>query len=98
MSAMARELVEKAGVGESADAVWQQLDEERSRQMEHDASELAHQGANATVDNDPALGLHDNAGICLVNSVSKTKQKDVPWPVGDPSERPQQPRQLSLFG
>ena len=98
MSAMARELVEKAGVGESADAVWQQLDEERSRQMEHDASELPRQGANATVDNDPALDLHDDAGICLVNSVSKTKQKDVPWPVGAPSERPQQPLQLSLFG
>jgi hypothetical protein len=29
MSAMARELVEKAGVGESADAVWRELDHER---------------------------------------------------------------------
>ena len=31
MSAMARELVEKAGVGESADAVWRELDHERER-------------------------------------------------------------------
>lgn len=31
---MARELVEKAGVGESADAVWRQLDRERSKHME----------------------------------------------------------------
>ena len=31
MSAMARELVEKAGVGESADAVWRELDHERDR-------------------------------------------------------------------
>jgi len=31
MSAMARELVEKAGVGESADAVWRELDQERRR-------------------------------------------------------------------
>ena len=31
MSAMARELVEKAGVGESADAIWRQLDRERSK-------------------------------------------------------------------
>jgi hypothetical protein len=31
MSAMARELVEKAGVGESADAVWRDLDKERER-------------------------------------------------------------------
>jgi SNF2 family DNA or RNA helicase len=34
MSAMARELVEKAGVGESADAVWRQLDRERSKDVE----------------------------------------------------------------
>jgi len=31
MSAMARELVEKAGVGESADAVWRELDREREK-------------------------------------------------------------------
>ena len=31
MSAMARELVEKAGVGESADAVWRELDHERGK-------------------------------------------------------------------
>ncbi len=31
MSAMARELVEKAGVGESADAVWRELDSEREK-------------------------------------------------------------------
>ena len=31
MSAMARELVEKAGVGESANAVWRELDHEREK-------------------------------------------------------------------
>jgi hypothetical protein len=31
MSAMARELVEKAGVGESANAVWRELDQEREK-------------------------------------------------------------------
>ena len=31
MSAMARELVEKAGVGESADGVWRDLDKEREK-------------------------------------------------------------------
>jgi hypothetical protein len=31
MSAMARELVEKAGVGESADAVWRDLGHEREK-------------------------------------------------------------------
>jgi hypothetical protein len=33
MSAMARELVEKAGVGETADAIWRELDRERSKLM-----------------------------------------------------------------
>src|ERR1700729_1129716 len=31
MSAMARELVQKAGVGESADAIWRELDHEREK-------------------------------------------------------------------
>ena len=31
MSAMARELVEKAGVGKSADAIWRKLDHERDK-------------------------------------------------------------------
>ena len=38
MSAMARELVEKAGVGESADAVWRELDQERERMQPRTAS------------------------------------------------------------
>jgi hypothetical protein len=33
MSAMARELVERAGVGESADAIWRDLDRERSKHV-----------------------------------------------------------------
>ncbi|HMG84615.1 MAG TPA: helicase-related protein [Terracidiphilus sp.] len=40
MSAMARELVEKAGVGESADAVWRELDSEREKVLPH-ATEVA---------------------------------------------------------
>jgi hypothetical protein len=88
MSAMARELVEKAGVGESADAVWQQLDEERSRQMEQDTSELVQLSQNSA-------GAHDGSGIRLVHPGSKRKQTDVPWPTTIPKE---QPLQLSLFG
>jgi hypothetical protein len=37
MSAMARELVEKAGVGESADAIWRDLDKERGKIQPHSA-------------------------------------------------------------
>src|SRR5208283_3539287 len=39
MSAMARELVEKAGVGESADAVWRELDHEREKVLPRPAVE-----------------------------------------------------------
>jgi len=39
MSAMARELVEKAGVGESADAVWRELDREREKVQPRSAAE-----------------------------------------------------------
>jgi hypothetical protein len=38
MSAMARELVEKAGVGESADAVWRELDHEREKVLPRGAA------------------------------------------------------------
>jgi hypothetical protein len=38
MSAMARELVEKAGVGESADAVWRELDHEREKALPRGAA------------------------------------------------------------
>jgi hypothetical protein len=38
MSAMARELVEKAGVGESADAVWRDLGHEREKVLPRPAA------------------------------------------------------------
>jgi hypothetical protein len=57
MSAMTRELVEKAGVGETADAIWQQLDEQRSCQMEHDTSGLIAHRTEATDNNDSLAGL-----------------------------------------
>ena len=97
MSAMARELVEKAGVGESADMVWQQLDEERSRQMEQGPSEFVREGANATGEDHFDVGPHDDSEFHLVHSGSNRKQKGVPWPAAAPAERPQKPLQLSLF-
>ena len=38
MSAMARELVEKAGIGESADAVWRELSGEREKVLPRPAA------------------------------------------------------------
>ena len=52
MSAMARELVEKAGVGESADQVWRQLDRERAK----------HMASTGTVDEDDS---NDPFGLIL---------------------------------
>ena len=47
MAAMARELVEKAGVGESADQIWRQLDRERAKHVgpaAQDSGETADHG------------------------------------------------------
>ena len=90
MSAMARELVEKAGVGESADQVWRQLDRERSKQMGPAPQEI---GTSADVG---ALTLDGERGIHLVPTVKEKKRPDAPpWPATATSD---QPIQLSLFG
>ena len=94
MSAMARELVEKAGVGESADQVWRQLDRERSKQMGPalDAIEMA-----GDADSQPELLQEVGPeGIHLVPSASRKSRKDAPpWPKTATTELP---IQLSLFG
>ena len=90
MSAMAWELVEKAGVGESADQVWRQLDRERSKQMGPAQQEI---GKDA---DDGAQTLDAEGGIHLVPPVREKKRPDAPpWPATATSD---QPIQLSLFG
>jgi hypothetical protein len=90
MSAMARELVEKAGVGESADQVWRQLDRERSKQI-RPVPQQAAKGAE-----DGALILDGEHGIHLVPPVREKKRPDAPpWPATTTGG---QPIQLSLFG
>lgn len=59
--------------------------------MEQDTSELVQLSQNSA-------GAHEGSGIRLVHSALNKKQKDVPWPAPAPTERPQQPLQLSLFG
>ena len=93
MSAMARELVEKAGVGESADQIWRQLDQERSK---HTAAvptaEDGSQNIEPVAHADPAF----DAGIHLVHSAPrKTRKNAPPWPTTTTAEGP---KQLSLFG
>ena len=91
MSAMARELLEKAGVGESADQIWRQLDRERSK----------HTGAIPTVEDgsqniEPAPEPAFDASIHLVPSAPrKTRKNAAPWPTSTTAEAP---KQLSLFG
>jgi len=95
MTAMARELVEKAGVGESADQIWRQLDRERTKHV-------APAGAVEKDDsNDLPAPLSQSEhlfqpGIHLAHSAPEYKRKDAPpWPITATAE---EPVQLSLFG
>jgi hypothetical protein len=90
MSAMARELVEKAGVGESADQVWRQLDRERSKQI----GPVPQQAARGAEDGAPILD--GERSVHLVPPVREKKRPDAPsWPATATGD---QPIQLSLFG
>ena len=97
MSAMARELVEKAGVGESADQIWRQLDRERSKHTvavptANDSSHDIEPASGPVVQAEPALG----ASIHLVHSGSRKKRKNAPpWPTTTTTDGS---IQLSLFG
>jgi len=79
MSAMARELVEKAGVGESADAIWRQLDRERSKHMT--AVPTAEVGPQ-NIERAPEPVAHTEpsfeATIHLAHSGSRRKRKNAP--------------------
>jgi hypothetical protein len=93
MSAMARELVEKAGVGESADLVWRQLDKERGQFVPQPAPSIPEEGSSLldlpefAVASPPSN--HD--GIHLLEPV-RAEIKSTPWPAAAG------PVQLSLFG
>jgi hypothetical protein len=98
MSAMARELVEKAGVGESADKMWRELDRERERVLPQPPAALAEEDANPVFDlsvtesTDPPSGL---AGIHIVEPPAgvRIRQKPSLWPTAsEPAV------QLNLFG
>ncbi|MGA2170719.1 MAG: helicase-related protein [Terracidiphilus sp.] len=98
MSTMARELVEKAGVGESADRVWRELDRERGQLLPQPLAERVEQ------DDDPALDLSgadptdspaEEDDIHLVEPPAgvRIRENPSPWPTArEPAV------QLSLFG
>jgi hypothetical protein len=103
MSAMARELVEKAGVGESADAIWCELDHEREKfqpqpvaaaQPDLRSKAPAETESESIPTLDFATSLPAVFGIHFVEpdpAVKKSKKK-VPWPNAG------QDVQLKLFG
>ena len=99
MSAMARELVEKGGVGESADAVWRELGDEREKVLPRPAEaepELEEESLPAL--DLPAVIPAQTApapfGIRLLEPSPSTKKrkKAGPWPTANETSV-----QLSLF-
>ena len=84
LTAMARELVEKGGVGESAEAVWKDLERERSKH----APPVAERTPELLV-NTPAA-----PGPQLIHSAPRPKPKEDPiWPTGHVAGE-----QMRLFG
>lgn len=86
MAAMARELVEKGRIGESADAVWGELRRERSLQADASAAFGAHSGPEQS----EPLALADLSlpipppvpALTLVHSKAKKPQGESIWPSG----------------
>jgi hypothetical protein len=100
MSAMARELVEKAGVGESADAVWRELDREREKtqpraaavEPEPEKDEVPVLDLPAPLAPEPApvvFGIH----LLEPPVAAKKRKKPTLWPTAKEEDA-----QLSLFG
>jgi hypothetical protein len=98
MSAMARELVEKAGVGETADAAWRELERERERVLPQPPALKVEDDDNPVFDlsvTEPIGPAVERAGIHLVEPPAsvKVRKKSSPW-----STDTGQAVQLSLFG
>jgi superfamily II DNA or RNA helicase len=99
MSAMARELVVKAGVGESADAVWRELDQEREKiEPRPGAAEPEPEDEPAPAFDLPVASSASPApiafGIRLTEPTpfTKKRRKTALWPTAEEANA-----QLSLF-
>jgi hypothetical protein len=98
MSAIARELSEKAGVGESADKVWRELDRERGQLLPQP------QAAHVKENNNPVFGLsgpepadppakQNGIHLAELTDVVRIRKNPTPWPTAsEPAV------QLTLFG
>lgn len=99
VAAMARELVEKGGVGESADAVWAELKRERGTQLANAPQELPPTDWQDTADEWDLFSSVSTerapaqAGPVLVLSKPKPKRVEPLWPSGHVVGE-----QLRLFG
>ena len=98
MSAMARELVEKAGVGASADQMWRELERERERMLPQPPAVKVEEDDNPEFDlsaTEPIGPSDERAGIHLVEPPvsAKVRKKSSPWSRGSSPAV-----QLSLFG
>jgi hypothetical protein len=95
---MARELVEKAGVGASADQMWRELERERERVLPQPPSLMGAEDDNSVFDLSVTEAIGPaavHAGIHLVDppTSAKVRKKSSPWSTGtEPAV------QLSLFG
>ena len=104
VSAMARELVEKAGVGESADAVWRDLGHEREKVLprpaavEPESEEETDLIPDLSIGDLPAVSAAEPVptpfGIRLIepHQISKNRKKAALWPTASETNA-----QLSLF-
>jgi hypothetical protein len=99
MSAMARELVEKAGIGESADAVWRELGGEREKVLPRPAAvepELEDESVSVLDIPGalPATSAPTTFGIPLLEPGPSTRKRRKPtlWPTASETDV-----QLSLF-
>ena len=99
LSAMARELVEKAGIGESADAVWRELGSERNRVLpQPNVQEQEPDGELVTVlksgDHLASEAAPTTFGIPLLEPgpASRRRKKTPFWPTAKETNP-----QLSLF-
>ena len=98
LSAMARELVERNGIGESADAVWKALNAEHqklfpttSKAVEEGAPELA--ASAVREDSEPGVLAQE-----LIDSSSVLIFGHRPGSGRRPRGKPSVPEQASLFG
>jgi superfamily II DNA or RNA helicase len=101
LSAMARELVERNGIGESADSVWKALSAEHQKLFPagvrsiEDESSVDAPGSLLTIQDNPAALLQE---AIAGDSVLIFGQRPGPLSGRRPRSRPTVPEQASLFG